>query len=156
MSTQISIDMIFDILNKIPPKLHAIHTHFWGIPSKNTAKVLAVSVRKSLCIFMKPPRGQNLDLQDIKSGKCENSAQKWPDYVKITYQNSTDYVKSLCQNNKICDLQIANSNSNIIGNYEKVTSILIFHSFQSNLYPPRYNQQQNTKIYTSRVQLTTT
>ena len=29
-----------------------------------------------------------------KSGKCENSAKNWPDYVKITPQNSTDYVKS--------------------------------------------------------------
>ena len=28
--------------------------------------------------------------------------------VKITPQNSTDYVKSLCKNNRICDLQIAN------------------------------------------------
>ena len=55
--------MIFGILNKIPPKLHAIHTHFCTV-------------------------------QDIKSGKCENSAQKWPDYVKITHQNSTDYVKT--------------------------------------------------------------
>ena len=35
----------------------------------NKAKVLAVSVRKSLCIFMKPPRRQNLDLQDIKNRK---------------------------------------------------------------------------------------
>ena len=30
-----------------------------------------------------------------KSGKCENSAKNWPDYVKITPQNSTEYVK--CQ-----------------------------------------------------------
>ena len=29
-----------------------------------------------------------------KWGKCENSARKWPDYVKITPQNSTNYVKS--------------------------------------------------------------
>ena len=29
-----------------------------------------------------------------KSGKCENSAKNWPDYVKIAPQNSTDYVKS--------------------------------------------------------------
>jgi hypothetical protein len=29
-----------------------------------------------------------------KSGKCENSDKNWPDYVKITPQNSTDYVKS--------------------------------------------------------------
>ena len=40
--------------------------------------------------------------------KCENSAKNRPDYVKITPQNSTDYVKSLCKNNRICDLQIAN------------------------------------------------
>ena len=29
-----------------------------------------------------------------KSGKCENSTNNWPDYVKIAPQNSTDYVKS--------------------------------------------------------------
>ena len=29
-----------------------------------------------------------------KSGKCENSAKNQPDYVKITPQNSTDYVKT--------------------------------------------------------------
>ena len=29
-----------------------------------------------------------------KSGKCENSAQNRADYVKITPQNSTDYVKT--------------------------------------------------------------
>ena len=29
-----------------------------------------------------------------KSGKCENSTKNWPDYVKITPQNSTDYVKT--------------------------------------------------------------
>ena len=29
-----------------------------------------------------------------KSGKCEILTQNWPDYVKITPQNSTDYVKS--------------------------------------------------------------
>jgi hypothetical protein len=29
-----------------------------------------------------------------KSGKCEILTQNWPDYVKITPQNSTDYVKT--------------------------------------------------------------
>ena len=29
-----------------------------------------------------------------KSGKCENLAKNWPNYVKITPQNSTDYVKT--------------------------------------------------------------
>jgi hypothetical protein len=49
-----------------------------------------------------------------------------PDYVKITPQNSTNYVKSAYLTMRICDLQIANSNSNVIENYEKVTPILIF------------------------------
>jgi hypothetical protein len=62
----------------------------------------------------------------IFGGKCENSAKNWPDYVKITPQNSTDYVKSSRKFIPICDLQIANLDSNIIGNYEKVTPILIF------------------------------
>lgn len=61
-----------------------------------------------------------------KSGKCENLAKDWPDYVKITPQNSTDYVKSRRKFIQICDLQIANLGSNLIGNYEKVTPILIF------------------------------
>ena len=61
-----------------------------------------------------------------KSGKCENSAKNWPDYVKITPQNSTDYEKSRRKFIQICDLQIANLDSNAIENYEKVTSILIF------------------------------
>ena len=46
--------------------------------------------------------------------------------VKITPQNSTDYVKSRRKFIQICDLQIANLDSNIIENYEKVTPILIF------------------------------
>ena len=61
-----------------------------------------------------------------KSGKCENSAKNWPDYVKITTQNSTDYVKSRRKFIQICNLQIANLDSNVIENYEKVTPILIF------------------------------
>ena len=76
-----------------------------------------------------------------KSRKCENSAKNQPGYVKITPLNSTDYVKSRRKFIQICDLQIANLDSNIIRNYEKVTQILIFHSLQSNLYPPGYNQQ---------------
>ena len=46
--------------------------------------------------------------------------------MKITPQNSTDYVKSRRKFIQICDLQIANLDSNIIENYEKVTPILIF------------------------------
>ena len=61
-----------------------------------------------------------------KSEKCKNLAKNWLDYVKITPQNSTDYVKSRRKFIQICDLQISNLDSNIIENYEKVTPILIF------------------------------
>ena len=56
----------------------------------------------------------NFDNTPSKSGKCENSVKNWPDYVKITPQNSTDYVKSAYLIMRICDLQIANLDSNAI------------------------------------------
>ena len=76
--------------------------------------------------FLRKYTHQETSIPNPKYGKCENSAKNWPDYMKITPQNSTDYVKSRRKFIQICDLQIANLDSNIIENYEKVTPILIF------------------------------
>ena len=69
---------------------------------------ITLDIIRYLSIFVKSRPLQDFDIIRSKSEKCENSAKNWPDYVKITPQNSTDYVKSLCKNNRICDLQIAN------------------------------------------------
>ena len=67
--------------------------------SQNSSRLSENSIKLKLfqeCRVIKPRK--NVTALEVKIlanwGKCENSPQKWSDYVKITPQNSTDYVKS--------------------------------------------------------------